>query len=357
MSDSGQRTEQPTPRRLEKAREEGQFPVSKEFVSGVVFLCFAWLLESQSGALLEGGRRLVRESLAMAFGAPPTPAGIEHWLMAFVTNRMLWLLAAGLLLSLVAVAVHLVSSGLAFAPSKLMPDLTRLNPAPRLKELPSQNGTNFVMALLLLPIFGWLLWQYLRSHWGEFVALPRLPLPSAVLFAGDSLSGLVWKAGTVLFLLGAFDLYRQRRRWMERLRMSKHEIREEQKETDGNPLIKGRIRRLQREALRRRMMQQVSSATAVVVNPTHYSVAIRYQMERGGAPLVVAKGKNWLALRIREKAIRNQIPIIENPPLARALYSSVDVGKEIPPHLYQAVAEVLAYVYRLAGGRLGGREA
>jgi flagellar biosynthetic protein FlhB len=133
--------------------------------------------------------------------------------------------------------------------------------------------------------------------------------------------------------------------------MTKQEVRDEMKETDVNPQIKMRIRRLQRDARRRRMMDEVKTATAVVVNPTHYAVAIRYQHDLMSAPVVVAKGKNYLALRIRARALEHQVPLIENPPLAQALYKSVDVGQQIPPHLYRAVAEILAYIYRLMGAK------
>jgi flagellar biosynthetic protein FlhB len=136
--------------------------------------------------------------------------------------------------------------------------------------------------------------------------------------------------------------------------MSKQDIKEEAKDIEGNPQMKARIRRLQRDRARRNMMKDVPKATAVVVNPTHFAVAIRYQVETMAAPLVVAKGKNYLALRIRQKAIEHQVPIIENPPLAQALYKSVEVGQEIPPHLYRAVAEILAYIYKLMHGRLPG---
>jgi flagellar biosynthetic protein FlhB len=132
--------------------------------------------------------------------------------------------------------------------------------------------------------------------------------------------------------------------------MSKQEIREEHKENEGNPQVKGRIRRIQRDLARRRMMQAVPTATAVVVNPTHYAVAMRYVMESMAAPVVVAKGRNYLALRIRERAREHGIPIVENPPLAQALYKSAEVGQEIPAHLYRAVAEILAYIYRLTRG-------
>ena len=136
--------------------------------------------------------------------------------------------------------------------------------------------------------------------------------------------------------------------------MSKQEIREEMKDIEGNPQMKARVRRLQRDRARRQMMKEVPKATAVVVNPTHYAVAIRYQMDSMAAPQVVAKGKNYLARRIREKALEYQVPIIENPPLAQALYKSVEVGQEIPPELYRAVAEILAYIFKLMNGRLPG---
>jgi flagellar biosynthetic protein FlhB len=136
--------------------------------------------------------------------------------------------------------------------------------------------------------------------------------------------------------------------------MSKQDIKEEMKDLEGNPQMRARIRRLMRERLRRQMMKEVPKATAVVVNPTHFAVAIRYQVESMAAPVVVAKGKNYLAQRIRQKAVEHQVPIIENAPLAQALYQSVEVGQEIPPHLYRAVAEILAYIFKLMNGRLPG---
>ncbi len=136
--------------------------------------------------------------------------------------------------------------------------------------------------------------------------------------------------------------------------MTKQDIRDESKDAEGNPQVKQRIRRIQRDFARRTMMKEVPTATAVIVNPTHYSVAIRYSVESQGAPMVVAKGKNYLARRIRELALEHNVPIVENQPLAQALYKSVDVGQEIPAHLYRAVAEILAYLYRLMNGKLPG---
>lgn len=150
-------------------------------------------------------------------------------------------------------------------------------------------------------------------------------------------------------------LVRDRSRYSKRLRMSKQELREEAKDIEGNPQIKARVRRIQRDLRRKNMMREVTTATAIIVNPTHYAVALRYEQGTTAAPQVVAKGKNYLAARIRKRAIENQVPIIENPPLAQALYKSVDVGQEIPAHLYRAVAEILAYIFKLmANSRTGG---
>jgi flagellar biosynthetic protein FlhB len=168
----------------------------------------------------------------------------------------------------------------------------------------------------------------------------------------DAIHGLLWKAAELFIVFGAFDLFQNYRRHMKTLKMSKEEVRQEHKGNEGDPHIKQRIRQMRRQLLGRRMMRDVPRATAVVVNPTHYAVAIRYDMETMTSPIVVAKGKNWLAQRIRQVAVENEVPVVENPPLARALYSAVEVGSAISPEFYKAIAEILAYVYRLMGRKL-----
>jgi flagellar biosynthetic protein FlhB len=178
-----------------------------------------------------------------------------------------------------------------------------------------------------------------------------MSLDSGLLKVGASIKDILWKAAAVFLVFGLVDFFRQKRKFMKDMRMTKQEVKQESKENEGSPLIKGKIRRLQRDLARRRMMQNVATATAVIVNPTHYAIALRYDHETMATPMVVAKGKNYLALRIRQRALEHNIPLVENPPLAQALYKSVDVGKEIPAHLYRAVAEVLAYIYRLTRAR------
>ena len=174
---------------------------------------------------------------------------------------------------------------------------------------------------------------------------------AGITHAGSLVKQLLWQLTIILVVMGMIDLFRQRHKFRSDLKMTKQEVRDEVKETEGNPQMKVRIRRLQRDAARRSMMKAVPKATAIVVNPTHYAVALRYEMDSGSVPAVVAKGKNFLAQLIRERATAYDIPIIENKPLAQALYHSVDVGQEIPPNLYRAVAEVLAHIYRTLNRR------
>jgi flagellar biosynthetic protein FlhB len=176
-----------------------------------------------------------------------------------------------------------------------------------------------------------------------------MPVTAGAAAAGLLVKDAMRKASFVLLALGLVMLVRERSRYSSRLRMSKQELRDELRDSEGNPQTKARIRRLQRDMRRKNMMREIAKATAVIVNPTHYAVAIRYEQGAMAAPLVVAKGKNYLAARIRLRANENLIPIIENPPLAQALYKSVDVGQEIPAHLYRAVAEILAYIFKLMG--------
>jgi flagellar biosynthesis protein FlhB len=254
--------------------------------------------------------------------------------------------------SLLAVGLftQLAVTGFGVSGARLAPEWSRLNPMKKATEAWSNNFRSTTEAAMLLPVFLILLWVVVSAHFTEFMALPRLSLPSALYRVGDALVSLLYRSGAVLLLWGAIDLFRQKRRYMTELKMTKQEIRDEWKQNEGNPEVKMRLRRIRRDLLRRRMMSEVPTATAVIVNPTHYAVAIKYDVTSMPAPKVVAKGKNYLALRIRQKAIDNQVPVIENKPLAQALYKQCEVGHEIPANLYRAAAEVLAYVYRLMKG-------
>jgi len=257
-------------------------------------------------------------------------------------------------MTLASVSLRLMTTKGGVSFKKLMPDAARFNPLSRLKDLPKQNLPNLAQALVLVPVFLWAVYVVARDKIESLLALPLVSVESGMGFISASLMDLFWKAAGVFLIFGCVDLFRQMRRHSQDLRMSKQEIREEMKDLEGNPQMKARVRRLQRDRARKQMMKEVPTATAVITNPTHFAIAIRYNLESMAAPLVVAKGKNYLALRIKQKAIDSGVPIIENPPLAQALYKSVDVGQEIPPHLYRAVAEILAYIFKLMNGKLPG---
>src|ERR1017187_5985588 len=353
MADHG-KTEPATQRRMEKAREEGQFPSAREFVGALQFMVFLALLGAGGAAWFARFRQTTRSLFRLAFTPELRREDLTRAAWQLAWNNFLPLALGGLAVAGATLGFRLITTRFGLSLKKLAPDAARLNPLAKLKELPRQNLPTLLQSLILLPIFLWAVYAIARDKLEGFLALPLESVTAGWSFLGGSLMELFWKASGVFLVFGCVDLVRQLRRHRQDLRMSKQDIKEEAKDIEGNPQMKARIRRLQRDRMRRQMMKEVATATALVVNPTHYAVAIRYQVESMAAPLVIAKGKNYLALRIRQRAIEHQVPIIENPPLARALYQSVEVGQEIPPHLYRAVAEILAYIYKLMHGKLPG---
>lgn len=344
---AGDRTEQPTKRRQDKARKEGQFPASRESINALQLLTFVYLMTSMGDSLVDRLRRAFRADLAFAFHRTPRVADVCSMAGVMVSFLGLPLLACGSSLVGAVLFVQMAATRFGFAGEKLAPDFTRLNPVQKLRSLPGQNVAAFLQALFLIVLFSAVIAGLARQNAEVFSRLPLMGIEASWVAVRGALGTLLWKCALIASVIGLLQFVREKRRHMKGLRMSKQEIRDEVKETEGNPQIKSRIRRLQRDLARRQMMKEVPAATAVVVNPTHYAVAIRYDISAMTAPRVVAKGRNYLARRIREIAMDHQVPIVENKPLAQALYKHVEVGQEIPAHLYRAVAEILAYIYRL----------
>jgi flagellar biosynthetic protein FlhB len=354
MADHSGKTEQPTQRRVEKARQEGQFPAAREFVAALQFLVFLALLGA-GGAQWFGQIRLTtRTILLSAFGRELTPQRLQTMVWHVFETNILPLALGGVAIVAFTLALRLATTRFGFSLRKLSPDLKRLDPLARLREIPRQNLSSLAEAVLLLPLLLGVVYAIARDKLETLLLLPLGSVDGGAQLLSSSMMELFWKAAGLLVVFGCVDLFRQLRRYRRDLRMSRQEIREEMKDIEGNPQMKARIRRIQRDRARRQMMKEVPQATAVIVNPTHFAVALRYRMEAMAAPVVVAKGKNFLAKRIRQRAVEHQVPIIENAPLAQALYKSVDVGQEIPPHLYRAVAEILAYIFKLMKGTLPG---
>ncbi|MFB3776038.1 MAG: flagellar biosynthesis protein FlhB [Bryobacteraceae bacterium] len=355
MSDKSSRTEQPTPHRIDKARKEGQFASSRELLGAVQFLVFVLVLSRWGGAWLSGVRRSTRLLLQQAFHPELGTTGILGACRDALFGCLVPLAWVGGALVLLSIGSQLAMTRMGFSMKRLAPDFNRLNPMSRLKDLWRQNTWALAKALVILPLAGIAVWAIACDNLAGYMAMPLAGVEGGARLLADSMLGLLWKAAGVFLVLGVVDLARERRRYTQNLRMSRQELREEVKDLEGNPQVKARIRWLQRDLVRRQMMKEVKTATAVIVNPTHYAVAIRYQMESMAAPRVVAKGRGLIAQRIREIAVEHQVPLFENPPLAQALYKTVKVGQEIPAHLYRAVAEILAYIYRLMNGRLPGQ--
>lgn len=349
MSDKHQRTEKATPQRIRKAREEGRFPGSKEFVAALQFLAFVSVVVGAAGVWWPAVRQTMRELLAEACRLNVTAGSAAALMETYLAPKALGLVALGGGVFAVGMLAQLSVTGFGISGAKFKPDLNRLNPAQKLKDLPKQNLRATLEAAVLLPLLLAALYLVVRPGLAEYMSLPFASVEQAAGRVGESVAALLWRAAALLLVWGTIDLLRQRRRYFNELKMTKHEVREEWKQSEGSPEIKMRIRQLRRDLLRRRMMSEVPAATVVVVNPTHYAVALRYGIQESGAPKVVAKGKNYLALRIKARALEHQVPVVENRPLAQALYKQCQVGHEIPPALYRAVAEVLAYVFRLTG--------
>jgi flagellar biosynthetic protein FlhB len=296
----------------------------------------------------------MRLLLEAAFHLEVSPPNLAAFAWSVLVPHFAPLLLAGGAMFAALVSAQLGVTRLGLSPSKLAPDLKRLNPMSKFAGLVGQNVPMFVQALVILPLAGMVVYYEVTENLGLLLELPFVATPVALGRVGGVIETLLWRAAAAFLVIGSIDLVWQRSRYTKQLKMSKQEIRDESKESEGNPQTKMRVRRIQRDLARKQMMKEVSKATAVIVNPTHYAVAIRYTLESSAAPRVVAKGKNYLAQRIRKRAVDAGVPIVENPPLARALYSSVEVGQEIPGHLYRAVAEILAYIYKLMNGRLPG---
>jgi flagellar biosynthetic protein FlhB len=350
-----ERTEHPTARRLEEARKKGQVPRSTELNTAAVVLIAGGGLHFLGRALGSGLYELMRTGLSLT---RDQALDDSRAISMFAGSALHAMLACAPILGLTLVAALLAPlaiGGWNLSFGVLAPDFTRLSPATGFARMFSMRGgvelakafVKFALVALVAVIFLWL-------KTGELLGLGAEPTGAAIGHA-ITLSGhaLLALAGA-LALIAAIDVPWQIFSHMKQLRMTRQEIRDEMKESEGNPEIKGRIRQVQQAMAKRRMMQEVPKADVVVTNPTHFAVALRYDEKRMRAPIVVAKGAEAVAARIRAVATENNVPIFEAPPLARALFRSVDLNREVPANLYVAVAQVLTYVYQLRAAHRAG---
>jgi flagellar biosynthesis protein FlhB len=343
-----EKTESPSPRRLEQAREEGRAPHSRELATfSVLFASIVGLAivgESLGSAL----RRDLKAGLTFDHSLVLHPEWMTERLgevsMSTVSALLPWLGGIFLFGSL----IPLTMSGFLFSTKNFMPDFSRLSPARGLGNILSVSGlVELFKAILKATLIGGLATWFLWSSEGTALGLANLDVGQGVATGMDLLRRCMYVLLAGLAVVVAIDVPFQLWRHNDSLKMTREELKQEAKETDGDPHVKARIRQQQRAASKRRMMSEVPKADFVVTNPTHYAVALKYDPASMRAPRVIAKGGDLIALNIRELAEKHSIPILEQPPLARSLYKHTQLEQEIPPALYSAVAEVLAYIFQL----------
>jgi flagellar biosynthetic protein FlhB len=340
----GDKTEQATPRRREKAREQGQVARSRELAGALIgfagLLALLWISDGE----LQQWRLSWRSWTQMAWQSDfeqRSPVLVWTGIAA-----MRWILVPLALMWVLAVGSSLAQGGFVFAGQSLAPNIGRLSPVKKLGQIFSLSGlAPIAKSLVPFSVLLYLGIDLVSRDWSLLLHGAQMPPAALGDFLYQRIFEICWKSTLVLLLWAAIDYLLQRQKLERDLRMSKQDLRDEFKETTGNPTVRMRLRRLQRQMRRRRMLKDAERATVVVTNPTHFAVALEYRAEMA-APVVVAKGINALAEQIKQVALWHQIPIAENPPLAQALYRGVEIGQTIPAKLYAAVAEILAFIYR-----------
>jgi len=349
-----ERTEAPTPRKLQEAREQGQVARSQELNAAASLLVGILLLGGPGRMLVLNLQNSLSEMLSIIPSIPisnPSLADISLSVLLPILPSFGTILF-GLLFT--GVAVTIAQTGLLWSSKRLTPDLSRLNPIQGLKGLISGRGLfELGKALLKLGIAGWVAYSFLRSNGGALIALGGMDFRAALAQCTTLARSLALRIASVYLILAIGDYAYQKWHYKRSLRMTKEEVKEDLKRSEGDPLLRQRVRSQQRRLARQRMMANVPKADVIITNPTHLAVAVRYQAEIMQAPRVIAKGAYRIADRIVALAKQHHIPIVQNIPLARALYRSVAVDEEISPDLYLAMAEVLAYVYRLRATNRG----
>ncbi len=349
--DFGDKTEAPTPRRREQAREQGNIARSADLTAAAMLLSVMFLLKAFGGELVGALKNIVRDALG---AAALSDLGVET--MAADLVRCVVLAAVAMVplmigLLVIAVSVNLMQVGFFASSKRLKPNLAALNPLKGFKRLfgGGRGFVPFALNVLKLGLVGWVAWSAVAARMPEIITAQQLTFIQIFALGSGIVYSIAVRLGLMLLLLALIDYAWQRYRIERDLRMTKQEVKEEMKQMDGDPKLKQRRRQIQMQQAVGRLRTTVPTADVIVTNPTEFAVALKYDVDAMHAPRVVAKGADFMAMRIREIAIANGIPILERKPLARALFRLVEVGQEIPEQFYAAVAEILAYVYEISG--------
>jgi flagellar biosynthetic protein FlhB len=343
-----EKTEPASAKRLSDARENGDIPRSREVATFTVLMAAGAGLWMLGGGLVDKLSTTLQRGLTLDREQMTNPTVLIERVTTDIGGVMLACLPLAVIIMLVAVVSPLLIGGWNFSAKSFMPNFGKLNPMNGLGNMVSTNALiELLKALAKTLLVGAVAWYVVMSQKDAVIGMALEPLGVATAHLGSMLAKafliMVGALGAIAVLDGPYQMWH----YADKLKMTRQEVIQESKESDGNPQMKGKIRQMQREMARKRMMSNVPTADVVVTNPTHFAVALKYADGQGGAPRVVAKGTDAVAARIREIAKENKVALLEAPPLARALYKHTDIDDEIPEALYSAVAEVLAYVYQL----------
>ncbi|MDR1913288.1 MAG: flagellar biosynthesis protein FlhB [Clostridiales bacterium] len=347
-----EKTEKATPRKRKKSREEGQVAKSQEVGTAFLFLgafamfkIFAGWIYDRVINIFGYGLGLIRDTdmvLDVNF--------IQGYIPFLFTETLTIAMPIFAAAMIIGIVTNLVQVGWQITPKSIQPKFSKINPLSGFKRMFSaQLFVTLAKSLLKFAVIVIVIYTALRDELGMLIHLPFMGLMESVMYIGNLIVSLGIKVGAWFLFVAAADYAYTRLKHSKDLRMSKQEVKEEFKQAEGNPQVKGKIRSIMRDVSMRRMMESVPHADVIITNPTHYAVALRYDRESERAPVVLAKGADYIARRIKQIAAEKGIQTVENKELARTLYNTVDIGREIPPELYQAVAEILAFVYRLRG--------
>ena len=352
--EGGEKTEPATQKKLDDARKEGKVAKSKELTSAFMLIALFLILKifiSYIGENLVNIFSIVYRR--MGGYVNPGELGFTSQAVAAFTMQMLIQILLSvwpffLIGVVIAILVSIVQVGWKVSAKPMEPKLSKFNPINGFKRIFSKESLfNLVMAIIKIVLIALIAYFSVRDKANDLFVLYEISLKQAISLVGEIILDTGLKISLVYLIVGLADFIYQKRKFSEDMKMTKQEVKDEYKNTEGDPQIKGRQRRKMQEASQRRMMQDVPKADVVITNPTHFAVALKYDANTGKAPVLLAKGEDYVALKIKEVAKENHVEIVENKPLARMIYHNVDIGAEIPPELYQAVAEVLATVYRM----------
>jgi flagellar biosynthetic protein FlhB len=346
--DGGEKSEQPTGKKLADAARKGQVPLTRELPPLFVLLGGVGAITMWAPQVLQEFSGHFRNWLEQAGTLQLEPTTMHVLLWNIINTAFVPLLPLGLIVAVLGLSAFLMQTGPLWIEEGLQPKISKLNPKNWIKRLFSWKGVvELIKSLAKVAMVGGILYGVLSEGMRHLVQLPIMSLMESVGITWNLVQDIVWSVGGVLLILAIADFVYQRWQHNEDLKMTKQEVKDESKDVEGDPQIRSRRLSLQRERSRQRMLQAVPKADVIITNPTHVAVAIRYDTGNMDAPVVVAKGAGFMADKIKQIARHAGVPILENRSLARALFKATKVGQEIPAALYQAAAELLAYVYRL----------